>query len=306
MKTRQANKSARGTHRGGFTLIEMLVVIIVLLVVMTLTLVLVNQTTKDDKIAAASRQVQSMLEGARDRALHAREPRGVRFLRHPNENDIVTSMVYIGAPGKYSSGRIFIASGGDKRTITLQGSANWNSLVTRGLIDVQDVARIRIDDKAEFYTVRYDGSNWVLTKDFVGTFNTSLTYELDLLPTILPNQEPRELPDGVVIDLDHSQVPGTIGWTGRDRMDVLFSPRGTVIGTPTAEGHIHLVITGIVDVTGTPHKELGDPDKEDAETLVTITLQTGSISTHSVASNDPFNAATNDPFKYAESGVESK
>ena len=103
----------------------------------------------------------------------------------------------------------------------------------------------------------------------------------------------------VVIDIDHSELPPLWKSNINFKMDILFSPRGTVIGPNVARGHIHFLITSLVDVTGTPHKAPGDPSKEDAETIVTITTQTGSVSTHSV-----FSLA--DPWRSAETGVETK
>lgn len=294
MKTGLANNSNHAGRRSGFTLVELLVVIVVLLIVMTLTLVLVNQTTKGDRIAAASRQVQSMLEGARDRALHAREPRGVRFIADPQDPDLIVSMVYIGAPGKYSTGTVRV-SNSDKRTLQLSANARWNDLVARDLLDANSVTRIRIDDQPTFYTVQFNGTAWRLTKPFLGRTGTDFTYEIDLLPAILPNQEPRDLPKGVVIDVDGSQHPG---WLNNPRKDIIFSPRGPVVGTQAALSHYHLLITSLVDVTGSPHKPAGDPTKEDPETIVTVTTQSGSVSTHSVVQGDPF--------RNAESGVETK
>src|SRR5688500_14039008 len=88
-------------NRQGFTLIELLVVIGILVVLTTLTVMLVNITQNEDRIRAGAAQVQSYLEGARDRAIHAGEPRGVRFLPDTNTPNVATSLIYIGAPTIY-------------------------------------------------------------------------------------------------------------------------------------------------------------------------------------------------------------
>ena len=90
------------------------------------------------------------------------------------------------------------------------------------------------------------------------------TYELTLPPRIIPS-EPALLPDGVVIDLDGSSLPlawrsvdangdGDLldaGENGGNFMDIVFSPRGNVIGSAASQGIIHFYVC----------------DKEDSESL---------------------------------------
>lgn len=77
-----------------------------------------------------------------------------------------------------------------------------------------------------------------------------LTYEIELPARILP-QEPALLPDGVVMDLDGSDIPtvwrpSTSATAGNGLysgfMDVWFSPRGTVIGDAAAKGIMHFYV----------------------------------------------------------------
>ncbi|MEP3482163.1 MAG: hypothetical protein ABJZ55_23160 [Fuerstiella sp.] len=77
---------------------------------------------------------------------------------------------------------------------------------------------------------------------------TDLTYEIELPARILPLQ-PLLLANGVVIDLDGSDVPDI--WrpssTGNGQysgyMDLWFSPRGSVIGDAAANGLLHLYVS---------------------------------------------------------------
>lgn len=76
------------------------------------------------------------------------------------------------------------------------------------------------------------------------------TYELELPPTIVPT-EARLLAEGIVIDLDGSKIPSVWGpnltaVAGASEysqfMDIMFSPRGGVIGSAASEGLIHLYV----------------------------------------------------------------
>ena len=69
--------------RRGFTLVEILVVVSIMLLLSTLTLV-AFRSSNTDKMRSAARVVQSALLGAKDRAMHAKDFRGVRFVRDAN------------------------------------------------------------------------------------------------------------------------------------------------------------------------------------------------------------------------------
>lgn len=80
------------------------------------------------------------------------------------------------------------------------------------------------------------------------------TYELELPPSIVPS-EPGLLPDGVVVDLDASKLPaswrpGTAnGFNFSQFMDIVFSPRGNVIGAAASAGLIHFYVGDKTDAT---------------------------------------------------------
>ena len=140
----------------------------------------------------------------------------------------------------------------------------------------------------------------ILTKAYSGTTDAVTPYELQLQPAVLPNQEPRMLPLGVVVDLSPavvtSQVPPE--WANRPaRRDILFSPRGTVIGSPVAMGLVHFLVAEVGDV------ELGygagNTSKDGDEALITLTTQTGNVSTPPVG-------PVGDPYLYAETGKVAK
>jgi type II secretory pathway pseudopilin PulG len=286
----------------GFTLVELLVVIGVLIILAVMTLGLVNVTQDEDRVRASAAQVRSFLEGARDRAIHAKEPRGVRFLLDTNNPTLATSMLYIGPPENYAIGQITI--GTDLRTISLPSQADWANLLARGLIAAQGTV-IRIGDQKTFYTIRQNTttSMWELTKDYTGSPGLPEDYSLQLNPNVLPNQEPRLLARDVVIDLPNSRLPAA--WIGSGggyaNLDVLFSPHGTVTGLVSSAGVIDLVVAEGVDVLQL--RAPGAADKEGNERIVTLRTQTGGISVHNVDPTDTDGTAgADDPFRYAVLG----
>ena len=102
------NRSQRRStsNRSAFTLIELMVVVSILLVLLTFTATAVNYAFNGEKVNGAARQVQSYLAGARDRAIHAGEPRGVRFLRDDDNPAAVTALLFIGPSETWNEGHI--------------------------------------------------------------------------------------------------------------------------------------------------------------------------------------------------------
>src|ERR1700677_2087704 len=90
--------------RASFTLLELLVSLGIILILATLTMRLLNATLNSDRIRNGARELQSFLAGARDRAIYAGQPRGVRLIQDPLDRSAVHSFVYIGAPSKFTDG----------------------------------------------------------------------------------------------------------------------------------------------------------------------------------------------------------
>jgi hypothetical protein len=82
------------------------VVIAILLALSTLALAVFNANSSSDRTRSAARIAQSALLGAKDRALHAKEPRGVRFIRDTTDPGLVTGFAYLApiSPAKYGTG----------------------------------------------------------------------------------------------------------------------------------------------------------------------------------------------------------
>lgn len=88
-------------NRRGFTLIELLVVIVILAILAILVLMVFRTGAGSDKMRSGARIVQSAFMGAKDRALHAKDLRGIRFIRDPNsplvnkQPTLCTGFVYL-------------------------------------------------------------------------------------------------------------------------------------------------------------------------------------------------------------------
>lgn len=255
---------AKRIGRQGFTLVELLVVVAIMLALATMMILAVNFTNDRDRVRSAARQIQSLLSGARDRAIYSREIRGIRLIRDPNDSHSANAIQYIGAPGKFSGGSLTVATSFDGSVLTGTGT-NFNTFKNRGLIQVG--SRIQIPkETGRWYTIAaFPGGETIWLAQRFADFSTStsvsnsgrtysgLTYQLELLPQPLPDSTPVPLPRGVVIDLDGSQVPASwrpVLFAGAysNQMDLLFSAKGLPLGDAVTLGMVHLHIADAGDV----------------------------------------------------------
>ncbi len=82
-------------NRNGFTLIEILVVVSILLILATLSIAVFNAGKSSDKMRSGARVAQSSFLGAKDRALHAKDLRGVRLTRDLTNPNLLNGFVYL-------------------------------------------------------------------------------------------------------------------------------------------------------------------------------------------------------------------
>jgi prepilin-type N-terminal cleavage/methylation domain-containing protein len=266
-------------QRSGFTLIELMVVITIIIILLTMTLLAVNFSQESDRVVSATQQVKSFLEGARDRAIYAKEPRGVRFFVSPENPRAVTTMAYIAPGGTWSSpdnsvniDLLRVDGNSDTRfddvadtvrRVVGRNNPGWWNLKRRGWL--VDGLRIRIPKgpTGTWYPLDTSLINTAAAPSDVQTLllqvpyadagnlgqelaHRDLSYEIELPAKILPI-DPAILPQNVSINLDASKVPsawrplpGIEQFSGF--MDVVFSPRGNVIGDAAGAGLLHLYV----------------------------------------------------------------
>ena len=97
----------------GFTLIELLVVIFIILLVSVVTLPTIIPAYNHRQIGESARILQAALVGARDSAIRANAPRGIRLLRDPVFNNPTQMLgsnrwVAIEPAPDYSEGRVLV------------------------------------------------------------------------------------------------------------------------------------------------------------------------------------------------------
>src|SRR3954467_7530068 len=87
---------AAAGFRGGFTLVELLVVIFIILLVSAVALPTVIPAISHRQVSEAARLLQGAIVGARDAAIHANAPRGIRLLPDPTFTPRFTSGTLLG------------------------------------------------------------------------------------------------------------------------------------------------------------------------------------------------------------------
>lgn len=79
-----------GRPPGGFTLVELLVVVFIVILVSAVTLPAVLPALQNRQVTEAARILQAALAGARDAAIHANAPRGIRLIPDLTLSDVGT------------------------------------------------------------------------------------------------------------------------------------------------------------------------------------------------------------------------
>lgn len=144
----------RSSSRRAFTLVELLIAMAIFVILATLAIGGFRVAYDADRVGEAATVVRGGLEGARSRAIKSGQVRGVRLLLDPQDNRIVTSIVYVGEPEviegycrvEFDNGldgtpaesrqkwRVFPVSDPDTGN---PPDISWNALYRRGLLRSQ-------------------------------------------------------------------------------------------------------------------------------------------------------------------------
>lgn len=354
--SKHRDKDIRPFLQPGFTLVELLIVISLLLILSTATLAVFNSTSESDRIRSSARQLQSALLGARDRAIHARTPRGLRLLLQDTTDPttagahVATGLVYIGADDYWDQGQVVpiypdfsipsiglvdnMPNDGNIQlfeTVVLRGKfTEWKLLQQQGLIETG--SRIEVPrNSGQWYAIDVSlltspppGASasddyLVLPRNGLRTPQNgqTLSYRLEVKPTVLPGQEPLRLSSGVVINLDRSLIPS--GWyttgvpkrtyfdyspTVPKNLDIMFSPRGWAADTALApispSGVIHFYICTQEDAE--LDRDPANPQSGE-KLILSFFPRTGNVATYPVDVTDSnTDGIADDPFRFAKLG----
>lgn len=218
--------------RRGFTMVELLVVVGILLLIGVMVLAVFRADNGSNKLRDSVRIGQSAFLGARDRALHAKEQRGLRLIRDPQDARLITSFNYVqpveaqsipslqlerpdvdndGAADSADVLRVRVPSG---TLLPYQWALPFPALITIPAVNGQQYvfSNLRVDAGAELADLatpfpQFDPAYPFPSKIAVPTTSTLANGKWQPGNELLPNHSPVTLPSGMVLDLSVSSIP---------------------------------------------------------------------------------------------------
>jgi prepilin-type N-terminal cleavage/methylation domain-containing protein len=276
----------RRADRGGFTLVELLVVILLLAILLGLAVVLGPRLAEQARAAHGAEQLQGWLLVARQQARRDQTPTGLRLLVDADGH--ARSLVTIQQPDP-------LPAQGDCR-----GSGGTNPVLFDPPTDFSagagdpDQAAVRPGDYLELngggqvHQIRAVRGRTALDLSVPATLPGTPTWRILRQPRPVFGEPVLLLPVDVAVDLNPGRSQGVPVRTvppGAEFQEILFSPSGAVIGKGTVGDKIFLWVRDVS--RDNPYE--GEP------TVLAIGARTGFISAHPVnPTGDPFLFARDD------------
>ncbi|MBM4068863.1 MAG: prepilin-type N-terminal cleavage/methylation domain-containing protein [Planctomycetes bacterium] len=269
----------RRSPRGGFTLVELLVVISLMLVLAGILVMFWPGVSDSQRAAEGGSLLEGWLRIAKQRALRDQAPRGLRLYI---ESGKVFQAQYIEQPADYNTGTVSQPNAADLSTVQVS-SLN----LTGGTTDI-----VEPGDYLEL-----EGSNRVHRIASVGP-PKNLGLSPPLLAAIAPTTKfrimraPRaadgdrlEMPKDIGVDLAFSQYSGA-----GSAFDILFAPSGSVIGS---QAHLDFLVLWVRNLTYTSG---ANPEFEGEPSLISVHVRSGLVAAY------PPNHDPSDRYKFVREG----
>jgi prepilin-type N-terminal cleavage/methylation domain-containing protein len=313
-----ATQSTR--RRGGFTLIEMIVVITIILMITALGIAFLPRFLDNQYQTRAVDQLSQWLLTAKQRAKRDGAPTGIRILAD-STTGLATQIMYIQQPEPYTAGTCTgIQPGTEPKTAKFiatsvdfiggGGAQSPDNPLTGGGWLVQQGDYLEVNGGGPVYYIQavQDSATLVLMNTQVTLTNPTSNYRIIRQPRRLLGEDLMTLPQNMVVDLSRSNaadptstvysknVPSRTVGGGQAAYEILFSPNGSVIGQGSPSGKILLwVRDSTKQVFVDPVNQIYDSG---AGTLISVQIRTGFIAAHPIATSG-------DPYVFTEDGRSS-
>jgi prepilin-type N-terminal cleavage/methylation domain-containing protein len=313
--------SARCSRRGGFTLVEMLVVLALVLVLATLLVTFGPRMDEKRRAASGADVLQQWLLIAKQRALRDHVPTGLRLVQTTSGQTAINQLQYMQQPADFSvKGTLSFSSSSssgapfDVVTLTPASASSPNFIGdfpgTQSAWNVQPYDWLILPDNTVHLitTVGYGGNPLVLQINAAGAAQTQpppmKTWSVQRGPRPIQGEQPLLLPKDVAIDISTNsaylnplpQFPPPPGPPPPGPIDIMFGTAGPVVSRGASIGKIILWV-----------RDMTQPLTSDDQSLIVVYVRTGFIAAHRV---DMTPSATGtpafvNPYSFAQDGRSS-
>jgi prepilin-type N-terminal cleavage/methylation domain-containing protein len=272
------------SRRGGFTLIELIVVIGILLVLMALAVLIVPSLQQRQRAATGASMLQKWLNIAKTRALRDKAPRGIRLLPGKVNPNWVTEIQYIEQPEDFYGGQYRGVVG---TTQSFIGVDFFNSnQANPQLWAVQPGDFLEVRGSGQVHRIIAVPSATALQLASA-PFSTPITWQYRIIraPRVA-GEEVLSLPADVAIDISTNKMYGNpLSANADGSIDILFGPSGVLVGASAGTNNVFLWVRDTTLSTTPPYA--GD------QTILAIYSRTGFIAAH------PVDVGSSDPYSFA-------